>query len=149
MTRTPLRRVGKRGMNLRMLDRLLREVVLRRDGNKCRFGVQCLFIRSHGTTGRGHALQAMHIYGKGAHPALRYELKNVVAGCQPLHHWWHQNGFGREAEDRDNLVRKFCIETLGKDYMDHLDMLSQVRKGANSDNAAIKLMLEAELRKLS
>lgn len=144
--RKPLRRVGKRGAIYKRLDKLLHELVVLRDGGVCRFGDRCPFRDKHSFTGRGFGLQAMHIYGKGAYPALRYEPLNVISGCGPVHAWWHQIGFGRESEERRNVVRELCVSVLGADYLARLDLFAHTR--SRVDLEAVDLYLQLQIKAL-
>ena len=95
MKRSPIRRrvrlskESKRRPTVKELDKLVREIVLARDGHKCQ-----LVKAGMGPCG-GH-LQACHILGKWAYPALRFEPLNVITGCW-RHHApqspvsWHSN----------------------------------------------------------
>ena len=134
MKRSPLRRVGRRGLNLRMLDCLLREVVLRRDGFKCR---KCDRGKQRG---RGGGLQAAHIFPKGQYPSMRYELQNVVCLCASCHIYgpdaWHRHPIA---------AQEWAKEHFGTDYLWRLSVTALTRT-QHPDHAAIKLMLEQELR---
>lgn len=87
--RVRLAKESKRRPTVKALDALVREIVMLRDGNRCQ-----LVKAGMGPCG-GH-LQACHILGKGAYPALRHEPLNVIAGCW-RHHApqspasWHSN----------------------------------------------------------
>jgi len=136
--RTTLRSVGKRGLRLKDLDKILHEVILTRDGHRCR---KC---NAPPQPGRGNALQAAHVYGKLAHPAMRYYLPNVITLCQRCHFgWWHKVGFGREAAP-NNEVRDWCVLTLGPDYMQALDAMAGERSQGKPKRDMRRI--EAELR---
>ena len=87
--RIRLAKESKRRPTVKQLDALCREIVMLRDNNQCQ-----LVKAGMGPCG-GH-LQACHILGKGAHPGLRHEPLNVIAGCW-RHHApqspvsWHSN----------------------------------------------------------
>jgi hypothetical protein len=137
-----LKRAGKRTSTTKQLDALLRRAVLLRDRNRCR---ACGKEKGEG---RGYAIQAAHVYGKGAHPGLRYELRNVIALCQQCHAWTHMYGFGREASTKTNTVRDWYMKFLGRDYLEQLDELVLIRKGKR-DPALIKLYLEKAIEEFS
>ena len=139
--RRAIRRIGKRTASVRDLDHLLRQVVLERDGYRCR---RC-YIGER--PGRGFALQAAHIFGKGAHRNLRYELDNLICLCQPCHWWWHQFGLAREVEDRPNEVREWCLEQLGPEHLARLEWLARARTGG-TDPTLLRIYLEQQLKNL-
>ena len=61
-------------------DALVRELVYRRDGNRC---VKC------GTT---KALTPSHIRPRGKCPRMTWMVKNVLTMCAACHlHWWHKD----------------------------------------------------------
>ena len=129
------------------LDRLLSQTVILRDGFRCRRcerGPQSRIDKS-----RGVVLQAAHIYGKGAHPAMRYDLRNVICLCKGCHfRWWHKTG--HEAAPT-NEVREWCEQNLGIEHMEMLDLIAQSTKGKGKplDFSATWLMLETEIRRLT
>lgn len=132
-----VRAVSTRAKTIKKLDALVRQIVLKRDGERCR---KC------GAASRGHgfAIQAAHIYGKGAYPSLRFKIENVLTLCQPCHFWWHQQGFGREASSGPNLVRAWCVTAIGEKAMDALDLMAQVAgKKKTLDLEATRLYLES------
>ena len=64
---------------VKTLDDRVREIVFAREGNRCR--------KCRRTDRR---LQLCHVYPKGAHPWLRWDLDNVFCGCAHCHmNWWH------------------------------------------------------------
>lgn len=143
MKRTALKRkvrvraVSTRGKTIKKLDALVREIVLKRDGERCR---KC---GAGARGGRGFALQAAHVYGKGAYPSLRFKLENVLTLCQPCHYWWHAQGFGREACDAPNVVRAWCVVAIGEKAMHALDLMAQTAgRGQKLDLEATRLFLE-------
>lgn len=71
-----VRPIGKsEGAKLRASARALAsDITLHRAGRVC---VRCV----------GRATDAMHIYGKKAHPRIRFHLANLLAGCRPCHDW--------------------------------------------------------------
>ena len=84
--KTRLRKTSKRKADTRALDQLCRDLVLARDGHRCR---KC---GKEASPGRGGALQSAHILPKGQYPALRWELDNLLVLCYRCHlHWWHKS----------------------------------------------------------
>jgi 5-methylcytosine-specific restriction endonuclease McrA len=80
--RTPLKR-GKRPKRVSAHQSLVKEadawvkaIVIGRQGPEC---LKC---------NRRVDLQAAHILGKGANPAMRYELENVIGLCLRCHIFW-------------------------------------------------------------
>lgn len=65
-----------RRFNPKELDRLCREVVFLRDGDRCR---RC---------GSGQKLQWCHVYTRAIR-SLRWDLDNSFCGCAGCHLWWH------------------------------------------------------------
>lgn len=139
IARKSLRSISKQGVTHRKLHSLLREVVLARDGEKCR---RC-------GAGKEKVLQAAHIYGKGTHGSMRYLVDNVLVLCKPCHYWWHSKGFGREAALR-NEVREWCVAELGVAHMTGLDIISSYkpRKRKVFDAKLVEYRLRSELAKL-
>lgn len=84
--RMRIKRKSERAILETRLDKMLHEIVVRRDGYKCR---RC----GHGPEGR--QLTAAHIMPKGQYPHMRYRLENVVTMCAyPCHlgaRGWHNN----------------------------------------------------------
>jgi len=133
--RVRLRAVGQRGLKLKDLDELLHDAVVKRDAYRC---MRCTRCREQ------VVLQAAHIYGKRAHPRMRYYLPNVITLCKGCHfRWWHRVGFGREAAP-NNEVREWCLKVLGTEWMSDLD----TRAGEPSQGRPKRDMkkIEAELR---
>lgn len=131
LTRSKTLRKKKPGnLNLE-LDQLVRQIVLARDGFRC---VKCLKDAT-GREGRKVALQAAHIMPKGAYPALRHELDNVITLCWRDHMvFWHRNPI----EAMEWLIGKY-----GQAYVDRLRYLAQTR--AKVDKQALKIYLQALL----
>lgn len=146
MRSRPLKRKSYRQKELEELDELLRRHVLLRDGFKCRRCGARPLSREGGA--RGVVLQACHIYGKGAYPALRFVPENVITLCRDKCHigWWHRVGFGREAAP--SSVREWCIATLGKAHMDQLDLIAMTWKGKRMDLKLERRLLEQLVGKL-
>lgn len=110
------------------LDLLVRQYVLVRDGNCCR---RC----GRGPReGRGGALHCSHVMSKGAHPAMRWHLENVLLLCYRCHIvWWHTQA---TAEDRI----AFCIKALGQPTYDRLLFTSRA-VSSKVDHEMVKLYL--------
>lgn len=131
--RAPLKRRGKRAATTKELDAMLRQIVLIRDGNRCR---KCGIEKR---VGRGRGLEAAHIFPKGQYPGLRYELGNVLTLCHKDHFfWWHKNPI--EAHD-------WARRELGTDTLASLRRVGLSRRGKR-DPVAMKFYLEKELEKL-
>jgi 5-methylcytosine-specific restriction endonuclease McrA len=130
LRRARLRRVGRRGAVLQSLDALLRDIVLYRDGHRCR---KCGLGKR---PGRGGGLQAAHIIPKGAHPALRYHLDNVILlHAYPCHlGWWHKDPVAAVAWARS---------VLGNAHIDRLELLARIHGRSKGDRAATRIYLEA------
>ena len=76
---TRLRRRSARAEDEAALDAMLREYVMRRDGNRCR---RC----GRGPKpGRGGMLTTAHILPKGKYASARYLPENVIALCYGCH----------------------------------------------------------------
>ena len=61
-------------------DRLCREIVFKRDGNRC---VKC---------GTDKALTPSHIRPRGKCPRLTWMVKNILTMCAACHlEWWHKD----------------------------------------------------------
>jgi hypothetical protein len=142
LKRSRLKRTGKNTGVTKDLDALLKRAVHLRDHDLCR---ACGKGKGQG---RGYAIQACHIYGKGAHPALRYELRNVITLCQQCHAWTHTYGFGREASTKTNTVRDWYIGFLGLEYMETLDQMVLSRR-AKRDPKLVKMYLEQAIKEFS
>jgi hypothetical protein len=79
---------------------------------------------------RVRGLQAMHIFSRGAHPALRHDPDNGAPGCQGCH-----NRLGRAHEEH----RDFCIRFLGPERYERLRLRSISRAKGNVDLSIIEL----------
>ena len=129
--RKPLALVGKRGKTLGQLDALLRQVVLERDGHRCR---KC---GAGKLPGRAGGLQAAHIKPKGAHPAMRYVVDNVLTLCAKDHlFWWHKDPTAAVA---------WAAQHLGQEHLDKLDMIARTRGRQRFDRELTRIYLEGEL----
>lgn len=127
------RRSRARQLTTKDLDTLLRQVVLIRDGNRCRW---CGISKR---VGRGRGLEAAHIWPKGQFPWLRYDLGNVITLCHRCHFFrWHRSPL--EAQD---WIRR----TMGTDTLASLRQVGLSRRG-KLDYMAMKFYLEGELKKL-
>jgi hypothetical protein len=136
--RTNLRRVGKKGGETKRLDGLWRDAVFARYGSACKAegcgGMRC-----------GGGLQAHHIYGKGAHPRLRYDIENGLPVCGG-HHRFFIHG-SSSSPDRAAAVQAMMLRVCGRPRLDRLSLRAAVRGKTRQDKKAIALFLEAELRK--
>lgn len=64
-------------------DAWVKAIVLERQGPEC---LKCKKVKP---------LQGAHILGKGANPALRYDLENVIGLCVKCHLFWcHRDPIG-------------------------------------------------------
>lgn len=119
-----------------VLDDLCRQIVMIRDGFSCRW---C------GTGMRGTkrvVLQVHHIRTKGAHPALRWEIDNLLLLCKGCHMF---KAHGRDSEAAAEWYR----ENLGQEHLDRLSLLVKVRKGQKTDRAAVRMYLEGLLEQIA
>jgi len=115
------------------LDALVKQLVIRRDGATCR---HCGKPPGHGRMG---ALHAAHIRSKGAQPALRFRLENVILLCGRCHvYWWHGTDPGP--------VWEWARQELGVELLCRLDALAGQRH-AKLDLALEEAWLRAELAK--
>lgn len=105
------------------LDSLVRQIVLERDGYRCR---RC---------GGHDKLQAAHVYPKGSHPAMRHVPANVLTLCQACHlFWWHRHPMAAAEWVRANLG----------DLADQLRVMSQ-RIHHKADRTLTRIYLEKVL----
>lgn len=110
------------------LKRLLHEVCVARDGNKC---LRC------GSTER---LAASHIYPKGRYRKMEFDYDNVKTLCYRCHiHFFHKNPI--EAHE-------WLEENIGKDRLDRLKLRSQYIDKKPTDYKLIKLDLEQQLKEV-
>lgn len=80
MKRSRIKAKSSKRKQKQALDLSLKAEMLERDGYMC---VRC---------GKGHSLQASHVYPKGRYPSLRHNLNNVLTLCNGCHlFWWHRN----------------------------------------------------------
>ena len=136
--KTGLRSIPKRSHWKLALDKLCRKIVIKRDK-------VCLRCGKWVESGRGFGMQAAHIYGKGSHPRMRFDTRNIILLCQPCHYWWHAKGFGREAAPT-NEVREWCLARLGKKRMQALDLQSKVKIAHKTDPELTRIALELEAK---
>lgn len=123
-----LRKKSPKNVNAE-LDGLVRQIILVRDGFRC---VWCL-KDAQGRGGKKVVLQAAHVLPKGAYPALRHELLNVITLCWRCHMIrWHRN----PADAWAWFVKKY-----GEAYVQHLRLLADTR--TKVDKQALKLYLQA------
>jgi len=119
-------RTAKRRATVKELDRLAREIVFERDGNKCR---KC------GRTDR--QLQWCHVYGRRVH-SLRWDLDNSFCGCSHCHmNWWHT--FPKHAMD-------WWEHQIGTTRFNALTL--RASKPRKTDPELVRAYLEAERKKL-
>lgn len=147
----PLRFKSEKQEEREDLDTLLRQAALLRDSFTCRRCGASPRARTN-VSPKAVILQAAHIYGKGAHPAMRYTLDNVLILCKGCHFWWHMNGFGREAatEDQRGRVRAWCVEAIGAPLMSELDLMAGTRRGESKlDLDVARILLEREIKRLT
>lgn len=100
-----MRRTSKIGAVERKLDKIYWDFVRQRDGNRC---VLC---------GSTSSLGPHHIFAKGRHKNLRWNVRNLVTLC-----WWrcHQglhNGYGKVLAEFD---RKFPGKHLELEELDKM-----------------------------
>lgn len=83
-------------------------------------------------------MAASHIYSKGAHPAMRYDLDNVKALCYKCHiEWWHKEPM--EAKD-------WLEQVLPKARVDRLKFLSQLSTPSDYDYQLLKLYFTTKIK---
>lgn len=107
-----------------MLDRLCREVVFKRDGNRCR---RC---------GKETHLQWCHIFSR-RYLSLRWNPLNSLVLCAGCHLWQHHNPLESS---------RWVEQAIGPFAADRLRLAMQFRGPRKVDKAAIRLALEAELK---
>ena len=113
---------------IRILDKLLREVVFARD-KRCR---RC---------GRTDTLTPSHIYPKGRYTRLRFDPGNVLTLCYNCHfNWWHKNPL--EASEWFHTIFS------EKEFKD-LNIRAQYTDRSPWDYPAVKLYLEEQIKKYS
>lgn len=122
-----LRKRSKKAGITKVLDDLCRQIILNRDGHRCR---RC---------GKGKpsaVLQASHVYPRGSYPSLRWEPQNIVTLCVKCHlYWWHRNPIE---------AMQWIESELGRPELDRLKMIGLTR--GKTDKKALKLYLENLIR---
>ena len=109
------------------LTKLASQTCQARDGHEC--------LRCSKTT----TLCASHIYPKGMHRKMEYDLDNLKTLCYRCHmHFWHRNPI--EAWE-------WLQKTLPKKRLDRLKLRSQVIDKTPLDYNLLKLYFENELEK--
>ena len=119
--RVSLKRAGSSKDVRRELDRLARELCLRRAGHRCE---RC---------GARERLQWHHVYSR-RYLSLRWEPLNLVMLCAGCHLFWHHNPLD---------AAKWFVEKFGTARQDALALLRQTRK--RQDLGALMLWLRVEL----
>ena len=106
MKRTPLRKVSDRGRLIKEAEKLLRQILKDKRGNKCE------------VCGRKPAdLGLAHILPKGKYPSLRLYPENILLLCwMPCHYFWHHD----RDDARAKRVEAKIIKKLGADWLDTL-----------------------------
>lgn len=130
MRRRPLRRFGRKMPVTKELDRLLRAIVMERDGWACR---RCGKASGRG---RGGACETAHIYPKGRHPSMRYRLDNVLALCHACHHHFAH-------KDPVNFVL-WLRQELGPQAMDRLTLVAMTPGKVNRSGDLLYLKAQAK-----
>jgi hypothetical protein len=121
-----------RDLELDYCKRLCRQVVLLRDGMRCRMDGK--------GPDDGRILQAAHILPTGKYPSMRFVLENIITLCAyPCHlgtGGWHNSPLAALA---------WAEQTLGADHLAKLRLLAEQRKGQRLDLKLERLYLEREL----
>lgn len=116
-----------RRATVRELDAIAREIVFARDENRCR---RCL------RTDR--QLQWSHVFPKGAHKWLRWDLDNSKILCAHCHlNWWHPH---------PEAAMAWWEAEIGMVRMRALRM--RAARPSRVDPAAVVLYLETERRRV-
>lgn len=141
----PKRRYRRRSPEVQLKDQLwdlCRKIVLLRDRLECRKCGARQSTRKVGDYGRPLTLHVHHIRSQGAHPALRYELENLITLCAKCH-----MPFGRESAHSSDPApfQEWLKSHVGQEHLDRLDLLAQVRKGQRTDLQAIHIYLSQQL----
>lgn len=135
--RTPLARRSRKSVALQPLKDLAREIVLARDGYRCR---RCGRGKQ---PGRGGGLQAAHIFPKGQWKGMEFDLDNIITLCAyPCH-------LGSGGWHKDPLeAQRWAAEHLGQDFLDRLRMTAMARQNQRRDLKLIRIYLEQEKARL-
>ncbi len=81
------------------LSKMVRQIALSRD-KRC---LRC---------GKDKNLHVSHIYPRGKHPRLQFELDNVKVLCMACHlYWWHKHPIE---------AKEWAEQTLGRERLDSL-----------------------------
>lgn len=82
-------------------------------------------------------LQAMHVYAKGAHPRLRFDLDNGAPGCYPCH----------LRIDSDHAAKNaFALRYLGEAGCARLALMAAARGKTDMDLTIMNLERECDAR---
>ena len=140
MKRTALRRVSKRALTDRLLDDLLRAILMtdigafafEKPGGGFSWQGECQWCH------KMRPLFVSHIHAKGANRHLRWTRLNVKALCNACHIFrWH----------RDPVASvRFARGLLGSERYDELEAMSHAKPLGRIDLDAVRDALEAELR---
>jgi len=110
------------------LKRLLHEVCILRDGNKC---LKC---------GSKERLATSHIYPKGRYRKLEFDYQNVITFCLKCHiYWWHKNPI---------VAWEWLQENIDKQRLDYLKMRTQFIDKKPIDYKLFKIELKEKLEEL-
>lgn len=107
---------------------LLHEAVRLRDNEQC--------LKCH----RRDTLQLSHIYPKGKHRKLEFELDNLKLLCYACHiHWFHKSPI--EAHE-------WLQQVIPQERLQRLKLLANTVQYGTIDYAALELWLEQEIKRL-
>lgn len=99
--------------------------MLLRDGERC---LKC---------GKKDKLQTSHIYPKGRHRTMEYDLDNVKTLCNACHlYWWHKNPIE---------ANSWLVERIPERRLKRLKLMAQTQ-GTMPDYALTKIYLEQEIK---
>jgi len=125
--RTRVKRVSAHQSLVKDADAWVRSIVFGRQGPKC---LKCNEVKP---------LSASHILGKGANPALRYDLDNVIGLCVKCHIFWcHRDpvGFTDWIEEifpgRLARLREMARQHCKIDLKELICVLKSIHKKENS-----------------
>lgn len=130
-----------RGREQAILNTLFSVVVRLRDPfceiERCNTGAA---DGSRGVWGRGipdFSTDAAHLFGKGAHPKIRWDLRNAVGACRACHSYMTRRPKEWAGWLRDHL------------HVATFEALMQASlSGPSPDRAAVRVALTAELNRL-
>lgn len=113
----------------KIIKELLREIVLRRYGERC---LRC---------GRKEGIQMSHIYSVGAYKKLEYDEDNIKPLCIRCHlYWWHKNPM--DAKD--------WIETvIPKERLQRLKLRAQSNSKGINDYKLLLVYLKQKMKDIS